>query len=82
MTIQEGDYLRNAVGHTGGIRRWLLRNQWIPVLVDAETNEIVRDPKTGFAVRMPYEIGGELLFRLESEANFVGYWKNPEATEK
>ena len=82
LTIQEGDYLRNAVGHTGAIRRWILRNEWIPVLVDAETNEIVRDPKTGFAIRMPYEIGGELLFRLDSEANFIGYWKNPEATEK
>ena len=82
LTIQKGDYLRNAVGHDGLIRRWLLRNQVVPVLIDSETNEIVRDPETGFAVRMPYDIGGELLFRLESEANFVGYWKNEAATEK
>ena len=82
LTIQEGDYLRNAVGHDGLVRRWQLRNQIVPVLVDAETNDIVRDPQTGLAVRMPYEIGGELLFRLESEANFVGYWKNQDATEK
>ena len=82
LTIQEGDYLRNAVGHDGLIRRWLLHDQWVPVLVDAETNDLVRNPKTGFAIRMPYEVGGELLFKLENEASFVGYWKNPEATEK
>ena len=82
LTIQEGDFLRNAVSHDGLIRRWQLHNQIVPVLVDAETNTIVRDPSTGFAVRMPYEVGGELLFRLESEASFLGYWKNSEATEK
>lgn len=82
LTIQEGDFLRNAVGHDGLIRRWQLCDQVVPVQVDAETNAIVRDPETGFAVRMPYEIGGELLFRLDSEASFVGYWKNTEATEK
>ena len=82
LTIQEGEYLLNAVGHDGLIRRRLLNDQWVPVLIDSETNEIVRDPKTGLAVRMPYEIGGELLFRLESEASFVGYWKNPGATNK
>lgn len=82
LTIQEGEYLRDAVGHDGLIRRLLLYKQWVPVLVDAETNELVRDPETGSAIRMPYEVGGELLFRLESEASFVGYWKNPDATEK
>src|ERR1700761_2007415 len=51
LTLQEGDYLRNAVGHQGLIRRLQLHNQWVPVLVDSETNELVRDPKTGFAVR-------------------------------
>ncbi|TKA75845.1 hypothetical protein B0A55_04388 [Friedmanniomyces simplex] len=82
MTLQKGDYLRNAVGHDGLIRRLQMRNAWVPVLVDAETNDIVRDPNTGLAIRMPYEVGGELLFRLESEASFVGYYKNREATEK
>ena len=31
---------------------------------------------------MPYEVGGEILFRLENETAFVGYWKNQEATVK
>ncbi|OAP65138.1 hypothetical protein AYL99_01110 [Fonsecaea erecta] len=82
LNLQEGDFLRDAVGHDGLIRRWQLHDQMVPVLVDAETNEIVRDGTTGFAVRMPYAVGGELLFRLDSEANFVGYWGNREATEK
>lgn len=82
LTIQEGDFLRNAVGHDGLIRRWQVQDQIVPVLVDAETNAIVRDPQTGLAIRMPYETGGEILFRLENEAAFFGYWKNQEATEK
>ncbi|OAL29241.1 hypothetical protein AYO22_02135 [Fonsecaea multimorphosa] len=82
LNIQEGDFLRDAVGHDGLIRRWQLHSQMAPVLVDAETNEIVRDHETGFAIRMPYEIGGEILFRLDSEASFVGYWRNSDATNK
>ena len=82
LTLQEGDYMRDAVGHDGLIRRMLLRNEWVPVQVDAESNELIRDPETGLAIRMPYTTGGELLFRLESEAGFAGYYKNPEATEK
>jgi acyl-CoA synthetase (AMP-forming)/AMP-acid ligase II len=82
IVMQEGHYLRNAVGHDGLVRRWQLHDRVIPVLVDSETNELARDPKTGFAVRMPYDVGGELLFRLDSEAGFVGYWGNQAATEK
>ncbi|KAK3684637.1 hypothetical protein LTR37_020069 [Vermiconidia calcicola] len=82
LTIQEGNYMRNAVGHDGLVRRLMLRDQVVPVLIDSETNDIVRDPTTGLAVRMPYDVGGELLFRLESEASFVGYWKNPDATNR
>lgn len=82
ISLQKGDFLRNSVGHHGLIKRWQLRNDWVPVSVDAETNEINRDPETGLAIRMPYHIGGELLFRLDSKASFAGYWKNPEATEK
>ena len=81
LTLQEGPYLLNAVGHDGLIRRTLLKNNWVPVQIDAETNEILRDPHTGLAIRTPYSVGGELLFRLESEASFVGYHKNPAATE-
>lgn len=77
-----GDYLVNAVGHHGAISRYLLRNTYIPVEVDFETNSMVRDPKTGFAKRKSYEEGGEIIVRIPSEAAFPGYRGAPEATEK
>ncbi|KAJ4225345.1 hypothetical protein NW757_014298 [Fusarium falciforme] len=52
------------------------------VKVDYETGDIWRDPATGFARRVPYEEGGELLMALPNREAFQGYWKSPEATEK
>ncbi|OQU98678.1 AMP-binding enzyme domain-containing protein [Cladophialophora immunda] len=51
LNIQQGDFLRDAVGHDGLLRRWQLQGQMVPVQVDAETNEIVRDPATGGGLR-------------------------------
>ena len=50
--------------------------------VDAATNTIVRDPKTGFAIRQPYSAGGEILVAIPSEAAFAGYHNNNDATRK
>lgn len=75
-----GDYLANAVGHSGAIERFILRNKIIPVGIDYETGTIVRDPKTGFAKRALYEEGGEIIVRVASEAAFSGYHMSPEAT--
>lgn len=77
-----GDYQLNAVGHHGGILRFLLKDRFIPVEVNQETNLIVRDPKTGFAKRRSYEEGGEIITKIENEAAFQGYWNAPEATSK
>lgn len=82
IVMQEGGFLRGVVGHDGLIRRMQLRNKVVPVLVDPGTNEIVRDEQTGFARRTPYDVGGEILFQLRSPAEFIGYWQNPEATNK
>lgn len=60
----------------------MYRNTYVPVEINAETNEIVRDAKTGFAKRKPYEEGGEILVQLPHESAFVGYYNNPSATEK
>lgn len=46
------------------------------------TGDIWRDPKTGFARRVPYEVGGEILVAVPERAAFGGYWRNPGATEK
>ncbi|KAF2863948.1 fatty-acyl-CoA synthase [Piedraia hortae CBS 480.64] len=77
-----GPYLQACVGHHGGILRFLLRNVYIPVKIDYETGDIWRDPKTGFAQRVPYEEGGEILVAVPSRDAFAGYWNNAEATDK
>lgn len=50
--------------------------------MDTDTGDIWRDPKTGFAERTPYEIGGEMLVAVEGKEAFGGYWRNEEATNK
>jgi len=74
------DYTAHAVGHHGVLQRWKYHKYYVPVAVDPETGDIARDPETGFAYRMPYEVGGEILVRVPFERQFPGYWKNPEAT--
>ena len=77
-----GEYRTNAVGHHGIIFRLMLRNRFIPVQIDHSTGEIIRDPKTGFAKRAPYDQGGEILVRIPNESAFPGYLNNPQATQK
>ncbi|KAF1963021.1 fatty acid transporter-like protein [Byssothecium circinans] len=82
INICRGPFLATAVGHQGAILRHKTRNALIPVEIDHETNSILRDPKTGFAKRKSYEEGSEILVALPNEEAFVGYYKNPEATQK
>ncbi|KAI9769113.1 MAG: hypothetical protein M1840_004464 [Geoglossum simile] len=82
MVISKGDFLTNAVGHHGLIQRIMLYNKYVPVAVDAATNAVVRDPKTGFALRQLYSTGGEILVSVPSEAAFVGYYRDNNATQK
>ncbi|KAI0544745.1 fatty acid transporter [Xylaria curta] len=79
-----GDFRAHSVGHHGLISRWRFRNVFIPVAIDPETGDIVRDAKTGFAKRVPYEVGGEILVRQPPTITpaFPGYYKNEEATAK
>ena len=72
----------HAVGHHGVLQRWRYHDDLVPVAIDADTGDIQKDPKTGFATRVPYEVGGEILVRMPFERSFPGYWNNPEATEK
>ncbi|KHO00242.1 isopenicillin N-CoA synthetase [Metarhizium album ARSEF 1941] len=71
-----------AVGHHG----WLLRRQYhkvlVPVHVDPETGDVWRSPETGFARRLPYEQGRELLARLTSRDDWAGYFGSEEATRQ
>ncbi|KAH7090391.1 hypothetical protein FB567DRAFT_519706 [Paraphoma chrysanthemicola] len=77
-----GPFTATSVGHQGAIERWRTRNTYVPVECDMVTGELVRDPKTGFCRRKSYEEGSEILVAMPHESAFVGYWNNPEATEK
>ncbi|KAK4695018.1 hypothetical protein P7C71_g2655, partial [Lecanoromycetidae sp. Uapishka_2] len=77
-----GEYSANCVGHHGALLRYLFRNYFVPVEIDHEANEIVREPKSGWAKRNSYSQGGEILVKLPEESSFAGYWNNPEATQK
>lgn len=72
----------NAVGHHGFIFRWKLHDIMVLVTIDPGTGDIWRDPKTSFAKRAPYAEGGELLIKLQTRSDWVGYWKSGAATEK
>ncbi|KZL71931.1 AMP-binding enzyme [Colletotrichum tofieldiae] len=80
--LSRGDFFANAIGHHGLLLRLKYRNRIVPVEVDAETGQIKRDPKTGLAVRVPYEVGGEILTEHPGERAFAGYFNNEDATSK
>lgn len=77
-----GPFTAGSVGHHGLIMRGIMHNVYVPVAIDPETGDILRDSKTGFAVRSPYDQGGEILVNIPSEDVFQGYWRNAEATNK
>jgi acyl-CoA synthetase (AMP-forming)/AMP-acid ligase II len=77
-----GPYLSGAVGHQGLISRALSRKVYVPVAIDPETGDILRDKKTGFAMRSSYDQGGEILVAVPNTNAFQGYWRNPQATDK
>lgn len=83
LNVCRGPFHAAHVGHHGAIMRWRLRNILVPVAIDHEKGDAIwRDPKTGFAKRNSYEEGGEILVACQSEKDFPGYWKNPDATAK
>ncbi|PQE21235.1 hypothetical protein CJF32_00006383 [Rutstroemia sp. NJR-2017a WRK4] len=77
-----GDFLATCVGHHGLLARRQMNDVYVPVRVDETSGAVLRDPKTGFATREPYEKGGEILVAVPSTAAFTGYYNNPEATSK
>jgi acyl-CoA synthetase (AMP-forming)/AMP-acid ligase II len=78
-----GDFHAHSVGHHGLLLRKEYHNILVPVAIDPESGDILKDPKTGFAKRVPYEVGGEILVAQPSSyASFPGYHGNKEATDK
>ncbi|POS74399.1 fatty acid transporter protein [Diaporthe helianthi] len=80
-----GDFTAKSLGVHGLILRTMFSRMHVPVATDAETGELLRDPETGFATRVPFDQGGEILVRLDNESKmpgrtFRGYWDNEGAT--
>lgn len=71
-----------SVGHQGAIMRMLFNKTYVPVALDPITNDMWRDPKTGFAKRVPYSQGGEIICKLNNAADWPGYFNNTEGTKK
>ncbi|POS87800.1 hypothetical protein EPUL_000275, partial [Erysiphe pulchra] len=82
VNVCRGDYLAKAVGHHGALARFATRNTIVPVMVDDATGEILRDTKSGFAIRQPYHIGGEIIVKVNNTEEFAGYHGDRKATEK
>ncbi|PSR77809.1 fatty acid transporter [Coniella lustricola] len=82
-----GDFTAKSLGLHGALLRWSTRGAYIAVEVDTESGALVRDEKTGLARQVPFDIGGEILIRLEPGSkvpgkDFRGYWQSEEATSK
>ncbi|KXJ97227.1 long-chain fatty acid transporter-like protein [Microdochium bolleyi] len=78
-----GDFRAHAVGHHGWLYRRRFRDTYVPVEIDADTGDLIRDPKTGFVKRVAPEQGGEILVAQGTPLvpTFGGYYGNKEATE-
>ncbi|KAI9012415.1 hypothetical protein DFJ74DRAFT_683820 [Hyaloraphidium curvatum] len=71
-----------AVGFQGPLMRWINKAAYPRLIrIDPNTEQIVRDPKTGFCIECKPGEPGECVGRLIND-NFLGYYKNEEATNK
>ncbi|KAJ5865396.1 uncharacterized protein N7529_007312 [Penicillium soppii] len=82
FNYNRGPFTSGSVGHHGLLLRGIMHNVFIPVAIDPETGDIMRDPKTGFAKRASYEEGGEIIVNIPGKDAFQGYWHNDDATNK
>jgi acyl-CoA synthetase (AMP-forming)/AMP-acid ligase II len=82
VNVAKGDFLAESIAHHGLILRRKHNNIYAPVAVDHETGEVLRDPESGFVIRNPYPVGGEVIINVPDKTAFTGYYKNQGATEK
>jgi acyl-CoA synthetase (AMP-forming)/AMP-acid ligase II len=82
LVHSKGPFTATCVGQHGAIIRRALHDVYVPVAIDPETGELLRDPETGFVKRNSYNDGGEILVGVPNEAAFAGYHNNPLATAK
>ncbi|GAB1212154.1 hypothetical protein ATERTT37_001284 [Aspergillus terreus] len=80
-----GEFSRHAIGVRGLLWNVINGSREKMVKIDVDTQEIIRDPKTGFATECPRGVPGETIHWVDPAnpyAQFEGYYKNQEATNK
>ena len=78
-----GPYGAGAVGRSGWIIRALTGKKSRLIELDHDTEDIVRDPQTGFCRRVEIGEPGELIWELEAQGvEYQGYYGNKEASAK
>ncbi|KXT01135.1 hypothetical protein AC578_10891 [Pseudocercospora eumusae] len=82
-----GEFGRNAIGIRGALWNWKMGNKEVRARIDPDTEELVRDENTGFAVKCHANEPGEVLHRIDPtpeamQASFKGYYKNESASQK
>ncbi|KNG87006.1 putative very-long-chain acyl-CoA synthetase [Aspergillus nomiae NRRL 13137] len=80
--MNRGPYTRGAVGLDGLLTRRRLNRTLVPIVVDHDSGDIVRDPKTGLAKTASYVEGGEIVVAAPNKTAWKGYWQNAGATDK
>lgn len=70
-----------AVGRDGVLQRFMKRNDWIVVRVDAATEEHIRQ-KNGLCAVAKAGEPGELLWRVWDPEKIPGYYKDQASTQK
>ncbi|KAF3938863.1 hypothetical protein ABW19_dt0208123 [Dactylella cylindrospora] len=81
--MNTGDYGVGAIGVHGALIHLMQGSKSAVVYIDYETEEIWRDPVTGFCKRVPNGERGEMLFKLDENnigLGYQGYYGNEKAS--
>ncbi|TVY58272.1 Fatty acid transporter protein, partial [Lachnellula suecica] len=82
--FSRNEFSRGAIGRNGKLVKLLFGSAAARVLLDWETEEPWRDPKTGFCKQVAAGEAGEQLYKLDPDnivKNYQGYYNNTKSTE-
>jgi len=83
FVYSNNSFMRGAIGKGGLIFRTFFGGNSALVRHDTETEQPLRDPKTGFCIKADHNEPGELLYLLDPEnisEKFQGYYGNDKAS--
>ncbi|KAK6347335.1 hypothetical protein TWF696_007404 [Orbilia brochopaga] len=81
--MNSGDWGVGAVGVQGILLKAMQAGKTAVVEIDYQTEEILRDPTTGFCKQVPQGERGEMLFKVDENnirATYSGYYQNEKAS--